>query len=261
MSDKIQKDFNLGGSVDKALSGESELRVNAVLSEAYSLTVKNFISFLPAVVTFIAVSFIAIVIALNALGYDIESISSSLTQSEGLSYEMIQAFFIAIFSAEVICSPLFAGISLMGMSQAAGLKTKFSYLLKGFQFTIPVILVTLLNLIIQAISSELLGPVSLYFSLAFSHSVLLVCEKRLPLHRALLVSMMATNKKLFPLFILFTISTILIAFVFISSGIALIFILPFYMHLKGVIYRNLFGIRLTLVSPQNQDSKPQVFDA
>jgi hypothetical protein len=260
MSDKIEKDFNLGGSVDKALKGESELSVNAVLREAYSLTVKHFISFTPAIVTFIAVSFFAIVIALNVLGFDLASIASVASQPENLSYELIQAFFIAIFSAEVICSPLFASISLIGMSQAAGLKTPFSYLLKGFQFTIPVIAVTLLNLIIQALSSSLFGPLSLYFSLAFTHAVLLVCEKRLPIHRALQVSLMATNRKLFPLFVLFTLSSVLIVFAFISSGIALIFILPFYMHLKGVIYRNLFGIKLTLVSTQNS-AKPQVFDA
>ena len=102
MSDKIEKDFNLGGSVDKALKGESELSVNAVLREAYSLTVKHFISFTPAIVTFIAVSFFAIVIALNVLGFDLASIASVASHPENLSYELIQAFFIAIFSAFIV---------------------------------------------------------------------------------------------------------------------------------------------------------------
>lgn len=260
MSDKIEKEFTIGGSVEKALKGESELSVNAVIRESYTLTVKNFFSFTPAVLTFLAVSFISVVIALNVLGFSLTDISLAVNDGT-LGFEVIQACFIAIFSAEVICSPLFAGLSLMGMSQSAGLKTRFSYLLKGFQYTIPVILVTLLNLIIQAITSSLFGPLSLYFSLAFAHSVLLICEKRMPLHSALLVSLQATNKKIFPLFILFTISTCLLVIALVTSGLGLIFILPFYMHLKGTIYRNLFGIKLTLLSTSNGATKSQIFDA
>ncbi|MGX9416126.1 hypothetical protein ACWU4D_02120 [Vibrio sp. WJH972] len=261
MSDNIEKEFLLGGSIDKALKGESELKVNAVIRESFSLTVKNFIGFTPAIVTFIAVTFVAFMITLNVLGYSLSDITLIATNPEALTIELIEACFIAVFSAEVICSPLFAGISLMAMSQSAGLKTGFATLLKGFQYTVPIIIVTLLNLIIQAISSSLFGPLSFYFSLAFAHSILLICEKRVLPHNALLISLKATNKKLFPLCILFTIGTILLVMALMTGGIGLIFILPFYMHLKGTIYRNLFGIKLMIVSKSDSQEKSQVFNA
>jgi hypothetical protein len=261
MTDKIEKTFTLGGSVEKALKGDYPLSVNSVFREAFSLTAKNFLYFTPAIATFLIISAAIFFIALNVQGYNLESISQAFSNPETLDIAPIQAVFIAVFSAEVICSPLFAGLGLMSMSHAAGLKTRFLFLLKGFQYTIPVITVTLLNLIIQAISSALLEPLSLYFSLAFTHAILLICEKRLPLHQAMLVSLKATNKKLLSLFVIFAITTILLLFAFISGGVGLIFVLPFYMHVKGVVYRNMFGIKLSLVSSPDKSGPQQHFDA
>ena len=62
-------------------------------------------------------------------------------------------------------------------------------------------------------------------------------------------------------------------------GIGLIFVLPFFFHVKGILYREMFGIKLKLIAsdrPSNDDDSnndgnnsnsddnnknPQVFDA
>jgi hypothetical protein len=261
MTDKIEKEFILGGSVEKALKGDVELSVNSVIKEAFGFTIKNFIAFTPAIAIFLIISAFVFYITLHLLGYNFDAISLAFSDPKNFDAGAIQAIFIAVFSAEVICSPLFAGLGLMSMSHAAGIKTKFIFLMKGLQFTIPVILVTLINLIIQALSSALFEPLSLYFSLAFAHAVLLICERRLPIHKALLISLKATNKKLFPLIVIFTITSILILFAFVSGGIPLLFILPFYMHVKGVVYRNLFGVKLTIISTPSNSSSSKVFNA
>lgn len=261
MTDNLQKSFTLGGSVEKAVSGDYQLSVNSVLKEAFSLTVKNFIYFTPAIALFLGLCAVIFYIALNVLGFNFDAVSQAFSDPENLNLAAIQAVFIGVFSAEVICAPLFAGLGLMSMSHAAGLKTQFTFLFKGLQFTIPVILATLINLIIQALSSALFEPLSLYFSLAFAHTILLICEKRLPLHQALLISLRATNKKLLSLFFIFSITTILLLFAFVSGGIGLLFVLPFYMHVKGILYRNMFGIKLTVVAKPGQAPSQQYFDA
>lgn len=57
MNNDIEKDFNLGGSVERALSGDYELKIGDVLKEAWNLTIKNFLSFSPAIVALIVIQF------------------------------------------------------------------------------------------------------------------------------------------------------------------------------------------------------------
>ncbi len=261
MTDKIEKEFTLGGNIDQALNGNYKLSVNEVLREAFTLTYRHFLFFFPAIAIFLIISAVIFYIAINLQGYDLDAIGSAFTNSKDIDFGAVQAIFIGVFSAEVICSPLLAGLGLMAMSHAAGLKTKPAFLLKGFQFTIPVIVATLINLVVQAVSSSLFQPLSLYFSLAFAHAILLICEKRMRIHQALLISLKATNKKLFPLLVIFTLTSILLVFAFISSGIGLLFVLPFYMHVKGVLYRTMFGIKLTVITTSGKPSSPQFFDA
>ena len=88
---------------------------------------------------------------------------------------MISAVYVANFSYEVISAPIWAGVSLMAMSHAAGLQTKTRHITKGLQYTIPVIVATLFSLVMQGLLGMLLPPLSLYLSVAFSHSILLIC--------------------------------------------------------------------------------------
>lgn len=55
MNNDIEREFNLGGSVEKALSGSYELKVGDVLKEAWGITVKHFINFTPAIFALILV--------------------------------------------------------------------------------------------------------------------------------------------------------------------------------------------------------------
>ncbi|WP_425669906.1 hypothetical protein ACPSL3_08265 [Vibrio owensii] len=48
MNNDFEKDFNLGGSVERALSGKYELKAAAVFSEAWRTTIQQFLSFSPA---------------------------------------------------------------------------------------------------------------------------------------------------------------------------------------------------------------------
>ncbi|MCG9597473.1 hypothetical protein L1D15_12175 [Vibrio sp. Isolate25] len=270
MNNDIEKDFNLGGSVERALSGDYELKVGEVLREAWSHTIKNFLSFSPAIVVLLVVQLAIFYIALKlqlgepSIIFDaFTNIFDAFTNPEAFEPRMIQAIFIAKFSYEVVSAPIYAGVSLMAMSHAAGLPTKPRHILKGLQHTMPVILATLFSLLLQGV----LPFLSMYLSLAFSNSILLICEKQIPPMQSLLLSLRAVNKKIFVLAGIY----LLVMLMFVAAarfyGLGLILVLPFFFHVKGIIYRNMFGIKLKIVTTDrskdedDNDDDSQVFNA
>lgn len=267
MKSEFEKDFNLGGSIERALSGNYELKVVDVLKEAGQHTMKHFISFSPAIIALIALQLAIFYIALKLQLGNPSIIFDAILGTAEFDPSIFSAIMVANFSYEVISAPIYAGISLMAMSHAAGLSTKPRHMLKGLQHTIPVIMATLFSLLLQGVAGMILPFVSMYLSLAFSNSMLLICEKRVPPMQSLLLSLRAVNKKFFPLVGLYSIVTVLFIVGVMFYGIGLIFVLPFFFHVKGIVYRNMFGIKLKIVTKEqptdenDDDNDPQIFNA
>ncbi|ANP64778.1 hypothetical protein R8N28_10030 [Vibrio sp. Vb1554] len=265
MNDDFEKDFNLGGSVERALSGNYELKAGAVFNEAWRATIQHFLSFSPAIIVLLFVQLGIFYIALKLQLGDLTVILDAFENPESFTNDIVSSIYVANFSYEVISAPIYAGISLMAMSHVAGLKTKLRHVGKGLQFTIPVILATLMSLMLQGVVGMIFPLLSLYLSLAFSHSILLICEKRVPPMQALLLSLRAINKKIFVVAGLYLGVMLMFIFAAMFYGIGLIFVLPFFFHLKGILYREMFGIKLKIVTTQKNDNdhdgNSQVFDA
>ncbi|HHF3128665.1 hypothetical protein [Vibrio alginolyticus] len=265
MNDDFEKDFNLGGSVERALSGNYELKAGAVFNEAWRATIQHFLSFSPAIIVLLFVQLGIFYIALKLQLGDLTVILDAFENPESFTNDIVSSIYVANFSYEVISAPIYAGISLMAMSHIAGLKTKLRHVGKGLQFTIPVILATLMSLMLQGVVGMIFPLLSLYLSLAFSHSILLICEKRVPPMKALLLSLRAINKKIFVVAGLYLGVMLMFIIAAMFYGIGLIFVLPFFFHLKGILYREMFGIKLKIVTTQKNDNdhdgNSQVFDA
>ena len=267
MKDEVEKDFNLGGSIEKAISGDYELKASSVLKEAWNNTIKNFFSFTPAILILLIVQLAIFYIAIRLQLGDLSVILQAVASPDGLTHNIVQSIFIANFSYEVISVPIYAGVSLMAMSHAAGLSTNLRHIGKGLQFTVPLIIATLISLVLQGVAGMLLPFLSLYISLAFSNSTLLICEKRVPPIQSLILSFRAVNKKLFVLAGVYLLVLLMFIAATIFYGIGLIFVLPFFFHVKGIVYRNMFGIKLRIVTDQQSgdddqgNNKSQVFHA
>ena len=265
MNDDFEKDFNLGGSVERALSGNYELKAGAVFNEAWRATIQHFLSFSPAIIVLLFVQLGIFYIALKLQLGDLSVILDAFENPESFTNDIVSSIYVANFSYEVISAPIYAGISLMAMSHVAGLKTKLRHVGKGLQFTIPVILATLMSLMLQGVVGMIFPLLSLYLSLAFSHSILLICDKRVPPMQALLLSLRAINKKIFVVAGLYLGVMLMFIIAAMFYGIGLIFVLPFFFHLKGILYREMFGIKLKIVTTQKNDNdhdgNSQVFDA
>ncbi|OBT12177.1 hypothetical protein A9264_03305 [Vibrio sp. UCD-FRSSP16_10] len=258
MSDPIEKNFNLGGSIDKALAGDFELKPVSVITEAWQLTMRNFLSFSPAVILLIAIQVIIFIVALKFQIGDISEILTMFQSPETLDPAIFQSIFVANFSFEVVAAPIYAGVALMAMSHAAGLSTQTGHITKGLQFMLPVILVTMINLLSQAIAGALFPLLSLYLSLAFSNAMLLVCEKRLTPVKALWISLRAVNKRIFSIAVIYLVTMMAFLAGMMMYGLGLVVAVPFFFHAKGIIYRNMFGIRLQVVaSSESQNANTE----
>ncbi|WED23197.1 hypothetical protein L3Q72_07330 [Vibrio sp. JC009] len=253
MNNNIEKSFTLGGSVEKALSGNYELSPVAVFQEAWKFTIRNFLSFSPSILTLLMVQGAIFYIALKLQVGDPAALLEMFLHPETLDPAIFQAIFVANFSYEVISAPIYAGVSLMAMSHAAGLKTSPRHILKGLQFTVPLILATLVALTLQGIAGTIVPVLSMYLGLAFSNSVLLICEKRVPPMQSLLLSLRAINKKLFPIIAIYMLLMLLFIASVVFYGIFLVVVLPLFFHVKGIIYRNMFGISLKIIATDNSD--------
>ena len=257
MNKKIEKDFVLGGSIEKALSGNYEMSVVAVLLEAWKYTIKNFISFTPSIIVLLIVQLVIFYIAMQLQIGDPLLVLDMFQNPELINQGIFEAIFIANFSYEVISAPIYAGVALMAMSHTAGLLSKPHHILKGLQFTVPVIIATLFSLIIQGVGGMLFPLVSMYLTVAFSNSTLLICEKRVSPIKSLWLSLRAVNKKLIPIIGIYIVLMLMLFFAAIFYGFLLIIVLPFIFHVKGIIYRNMFGVTLRIIASDEQNRRDE----
>jgi uncharacterized membrane protein len=264
MSNSVEREINIGGTMETALNGQYQLHPSKVIKEAWQLTIRHFMSFSPAILILIALQLLIFYVALQLQIGDPMQLLDAILDPEKFDPSIFQAVFVANFSYEVVSAPFFAGVSLMAMSHAAGLSTKTRHLSKGLQYTLPIIIATLVSLTAQGIIGNFLPFISMYLSVAFSNYVLLICERKVPPLQSLWVSIRAVNKKLFPLILIYLLLMILFVIAAMAYGIGLILIVPMFFHAKGIIYREMFGIRIKIMTNvineenDNSDTKPEI---
>ncbi len=250
--------INVGGNIETALSGKYTLSMGAVVSEAWKLTLRHFVRFTPAILALMLLQLVIFYVALSMQIDDLPKMFAAFANLEQFDPSYISAIVVANFSYEVISAPFFASLCMMAMSHSTGFNTKPSHLTKGLAFTVPVILATLASLLFQATASYLIPILSLYLSVAFSHSILLICEKRMTPLQSLWMSLRASNKKIFVLFGLYSLIILMLIASVALWGIGLVITLPFYFHVKAIVYREMFGVTLTVVaSKAEQDEVAQ----
>lgn len=260
MQEKKVQEVHVGGSLEQALTGNYQLSPAKVIKESWQLTLKHFFSFVPSIlillIVVVGIFYLALKMKLGDLTPLVElarQLQSDTSLTEAQMNEMLlpvlDAFFIANLSYEIITAPLYAGVCLMGMSHAVGLATKPSHILRGLQFTLPIIVMTVFSMLLQGIAGMIFALISLYVVIALGQANLLICEKRLPPLKAMLVSFKAVNKKFSAVLMISLFGFSILALSIFFSGFPLIFTLPWFFHLKGVLYRDMFGVRLHIHAP------------
>lgn len=243
MQEKQNKPTLSDTGIERALYGRYDLKVLPTLQQAFRLTIKHFGHFLPANVLLVCIQLGVFFVAIRLQGIDLLHLFDGLMahNPELNDPNAFEGIFVANMSYEIISAPLSVGLTLMAIKHALGEKTRTFQLLDGLAYSLPIILITLMVIALQTALSTLFFLLSPYIGLVFSSAALLVCDKRIPPLKAMMISFKAMNRKLLPLVLLYSVATLLFLAALVFYGIGLIFVVPFFFHLKAVIYQQMFA--------------------
>ena len=235
-----------GASIEQAIKGHYNIDVKAVITEAWLQTKKSRLSINVGLLFVILLGTIVSFIASDFMG-GVDAVLSDPKASTILNVLVT-----------VVIWPFLAGIEMMGVYHSLGKVTQakmvFSFLNRGSW----VALCALLTSLLINLGFQLLIIPGIFLAVVLSLTIPLVVDKRLSPSHAIKVSIQALRFKFFQLLSLYMVlfmalvALILpIAFLAESSlspiAIALFlfgmtYLAPLYYNVKGILYRDIFGI-------------------
>lgn len=237
---------NVGGSIDSAVQGQYSIDIKSVLQEAWDLTKQSRLSI---VVGMLICTFLSIVVALFSSQF-LGGIENAVTD--------MKAQYIINILVTLVISPFIAGVEMMGVFHAVGLKTTprlvFSFLNKGAIIAIC----ALLSSTLSSLGFNLLILPGVFLLVTLSLTVPLVVEKNIMPIQAIILNVKALRFQFFKLlaiygilFMLLILSTVPLLILF-ESGLnvigvvflifSLTYLTPLFYNTKGILYREIFGI-------------------
>ena len=239
-----QKQFEIqGGSLEKSLNGETQLDLKAIAKEAWDLSKNTKTAVLHGV---LLLFFIAIIFA-----WALQSIFG-ITDLSIIPPRMMISLKVA---GIIVTTPIIATMFLIGISHSVGIKPSFFTILRNVMSSVLVILLALLlaamsdvgSLIGSQISVLLGVGVLFYVNLATGFSIMLLVEKKLAPSQCVLQSLKVFHKYWMPLSTFYVVYYCCLFIGALSLGFAYIWIIPFFINMKGILYRELFGVKVRSV--------------
>lgn len=224
----------VGGDIRKALQGDYHFDVKQVLQEGWELTRHNKWALVQGVLfifTLWALLFLTASELLANLGYDAQA-----PQFQG---------FIGL-CLSILLAPLMVGVMMMGINHSVGGLSKVSHLFFFLPKSALLALTSLLVSLIVELGLSLMLLPGLYLLIATSFALPLVVEKGLSPTRAMFISIRVVTFKWWQFIGLYFIFALLFLLVVLSFGIAAIWVAPFYYNVKGILYRDIFGVAVKL---------------
>lgn len=242
--------LQVGGSLEKAVKGEYSIDVKAVLNEAWTNTSKSRIAINVGLLFTLSIGVVITLVVSQYLG-GIEVV-----------FEDQQSSAILNILVTLVVYPFLVGVEMMGVFHAVGLKTNaklvFAFLKRGSWVAICALLTS--TLVTMGIT--LFVVPGIYLAVALSLVLPLVVEKRLSPLKAISLSLQATRFQWFNLFVVYLVMfflliaaclpVLLLANTTLSliGGVmtlfALTYIAPLFYNMKGILYREIFGMKLNV---------------
>ncbi|MFT6925027.1 MAG: putative membrane protein [Psychromonas sp.] len=255
-----EKHFILGGDIKKSLTEGHRFDLKSLFKDAFVITRKNYLPLAVACFVTIGLLGLAYVYIFNSLG------------DSDQTMQMILNYIVTL----LLAPPLLTALQMMGIHHSVGLKTKSNDLFKYFNIILKLSLATMIiSLISNAVTllfTQLFGSIGfqlsivalLYFNMAFCLVSPLVAEKKLTPILAVTLSFKLVNKNLLQFSFIFLLLMVLFFIAIIPSGLGLLFFVPFYFNLMGIVYRQVCGVSVVAVessSATDGDDRSSGFDA
>ncbi|WP_057831062.1 hypothetical protein [Colwellia sp. TT2012] len=237
---------SIGGSLERAVKGEYSIDVKAVLSEAWQQTLKSRMSINLALFFVLIFGMIVSYIASSFFG-GIEQVIADPQSMQLLNVIVTMAVW-----------PFIAGIEMMGVYHAVNKPTQSKMVLSFLHRGSWVALCALLTSILISIGFQLLLIPGVLLGVLLSLTIPLVVEKKLTPMQAIILSVKALRFKIMPLFVIYLVLFMSLIFLLVpivllmESSLAplaimvflfgLSYLAPWYYNVKGVLYREIFGV-------------------
>jgi len=253
------KTINVGGNVESAEQGQYVIDIKTVLQEAWSTTKQSRLPIVMGSLMCVTLTLLVVFTASHFLG----GVENALAD--------MKAQFIINILVTLVISPFIAGVEMMGVFNAVGLKSQpkliFAFLSKGALIAIC----ALLSSTLSSLGFNLLILPGIFLLVTLSLTVPLVVEKNMMPIKAIILSVKALRFQFFKLLAIYGfLSMALIVSTFpllilLKSGFelfgavfllfALTYLIPLFYNTKGILYREIFGVQLNASeAPTQKDS-------
>lgn len=228
------------GSVEKAIRGEYEFSIGAVLSEAWAKTGgSKWPIHLGFFYYFLVVIAVMVVIGLVMAGV------MAVTEEPAV---MVLIQVVTQLGINLIAMPMIMGVVMMGVKRSVDAPISASMVFNNFSKMLPLFATIILMYIMMLIGFLLFVIPGIYLMIAYYMAMPLVVEKGLSPWQAMETSRKAITHRWFSVFGLFVVMMIILTISMIPLGLGMIWTLPMVMIAYGILYRNMFGVEASTIA-------------
>jgi hypothetical protein len=243
-----KKVVQIGGSIEKSLQGEYTIDVSLVLKEAWQLTLRSRIAINLGLLFTLILGIVVSFLISNTMG-GIEQVIKDPQSTTLLNIVVTMVIY-----------PFLVGVEMMGVFHAVDLKTNskliFAFLKRGSWVAVC----ALLTSVLITLGMSLFVFPGIYLAVALSLVLPLVVDKKLSPIKAITLSLQVTRFQWFKLLAIYSLLFLTLFLSLIPLAIlaktqfsvigvmlflvALTFIAPLFYNVKGILYREIFGMQL-----------------
>ncbi len=218
-------------NLERALNGEYRFDFKTLFNRSQSLYKANLLTFLKSTGLLMLIGVGSTLILMSVLNVDPGSVESMQSSPAGM-LDIIML---------VIMSPLLAGFRMLGVKLSANKQADTSELGHYFSLTLALVTLNLLTSLLIQLGLMLMILPGVYVYLVTQFSVVLLANRRAGVIQSIILSAKVVNRYLLPFFLLLIIFVLLFTLVFLTMGLAILWVGPVYSLVLGQLYNDLFG--------------------
>mgnify|MGYP000070699340 CR=1 FL=1 len=248
----------VGGNIESALKGDYRIDVKAILTESWQQTLKSRIAINLGLLFSLLLGMLVSFLGSNYLG-GIEAVLADPQASMLLNVVVT----IAVW-------PFIGGVEMMGVLHAVGMKTNVKMTFSFLQRASWVVLCALFTSVLISIGFQLLIVPGIFLAVTLSLTIPLVIEKKMTPMKAIILSIQTLRFKFLSLLYIYLILFLSLVLLFMPLALLLessfaplgvmillvgmSFLAPLFYNVKGILYREIFGISLATNKPADINS-------
>ncbi len=241
--------LQIGGNIENALQGKFDINVTMILKEAWQKTLCSRFSIN------LGLLFIGLLAALVFHGANLYYGGFEVIQSDVKIATMVNLI------VTLLILPFIASVEMMGVFHSVGMKTSPKLLFSFLNRASWLVLCGLLTSVLISIGLQLFVLPGIFLMVVFSLTLPLVIEKNLTPMQAIILSIKVLRFQWYRTFSLYLIlglsfTLAMLPFALLAGNdyqiigigffiFCLSYLLPWFFNVKGILYREIFGLTLS----------------